>query len=299
MRSIRARTVAVVVALVALGAVSPRVAHASGRGDAARDIARGLAGKGYESFEAGNYARAIDFFEQAEKRYHAPPHLLYIARAQVKLGKLLEAEHTYRRVLNETLSADAPAPFKDAQTSARSELVETQVLVPTLVIDLEGDVPKGTRVSVDGTSIDEASWGKPLRQNPGTHLVTAEPPGKPAIGRTVVLKLGGGADKHVTVRLPRTSGSLVPALVCYGVGAVGLGVGVTTAVLGANASKSGSLRGAAITGFVIGGAGVAAGVVLTILRPRFGAAPEAARIGPLRDVRFGLGAASAEITGRF
>lgn len=298
MTTIRARLVALV---VALAAASPCAARAAGGSSADRDIARGLAGKGYELFQNGSYARAIESFEQAEKRYHAPPHLLYIARSQVKLGKLLEAELTYRRVLHETLPPDAPAPFKDAQTSARAELVEAQVLVPSIVIRLEGDVPSGTRVAIDGTPIDEDSLGKPLRQNPGTHFVTAAPPGKPAIGRTVLLKVGGGDDTRVTLQLPRTSGSLVPALVCYGVGAAGLGVGIATAILGASASPSSAtpLRGAAITGFTVGGAGVVAGVVLTILRPRFGAARAAARLGPLRDVRVGVGLSSVEIAGRF
>lgn len=300
MRSIRA---AVAAAAVALATAPPAVALA-GPSAAGRDAARGLAGKGYELFEAGNYARAIEFFQQAEARYHAPPHLLYIARAQVKLGKLLEAEETYQRVIDEQLAADAPAPFKEAQTSARAERTEAQILVPSVVIDLEGDVPSGTRVLLDGAPLEPKALGKPMRQNPGTHIVTAEPPGMPPIGRTVVLKLGGGEDTHVALQFPKTSGSIVPGVICFSVGVAGLGVGVTTAILGVHAAPEDAtkIRIAEITGFAVGGAAVVAGIVLTIVRPRIGGAPQAApaaQIGPLRDVRVGFGPTSFELAGRF
>lgn len=294
MRSIRAAVAAAVVALVA----APGAARAGGTAAAAgRDAARGLAGKGYEHFEAGNYARAIDFFQQAEARYHAPPHLLYIARAQVKLGKLLEAEATYKKVIDEQLASDAPAPFKEAQTSARAELTEAQILVPSLVIELDGDVPSGTKVSIDGTPLENKALGKPLRQNPGTHFVTAEPPGQAPIGRTIVLKLGGGEDQRVTLQFPRT-GSIVPGIICFSVGVVGIGVGVTTAILGLSAKDVSKLRIAEIVGFSVGGAGVVSGIVLTIVRPKIGSAPAAAW-GPVREVKVGLGLGSLDIAARF
>lgn len=294
MRAIRAAVAAAVLALVA----APGMARAGGTASAAgRDAARGLAGKGYELFEGGYYARAIEFFQQAEARYHAPPHLLYIARAQVKLGKLIEAEATYQKVIDEPLGSEAPAPFREAQTSAKAELTETHILVPSLVIDLDGDVPSGTRVSIDGAPVESKAIGKPMRQNPGTHIVTAEPPGQAPIGRTVVLKLGGGEDTHVTLQFPRT-GSIVPGVVCFSVGLVGLGVGVTTAILGMNAKDVSKLRIAEIVGFSVGGAGVVAGIVLTIVRPRIGSAPAAA-LGPVRKVEIGLGLGSLDVAARF
>ncbi len=63
----------------------------AGSSYADREAARTIAGKGYESFEAGDWRKAMDLFQEAEARFHAPPHLLYIARAQAKLELLLEA----------------------------------------------------------------------------------------------------------------------------------------------------------------------------------------------------------------
>lgn len=298
-RAARACLAAAVVLSVACAL--PATARAAGTSAADRDAARGLAGKGYEQFEAGHYARAIELFFQAESRYHAPPHWLYIARSQVKLGKLLEAEATYQRLLDEKLGPDAPAPFKEAQVSARAELAEAQVLVPSMIIELEGEVPAGTRVLVDGHPIELQAIGRPLRANPGTHLVTAEPPGQTPIGRSVSLALGGGEDTHVSLAFPKRRGSIVPAIVCFSVGAAGLGVGVTTAVLAARAEPGteGGLRIAEIAGFAAGGAGVVAGIVLAVVRPGGVAEPPKVTFGPLRDVRVGLGAGSISLAARF
>src|SRR5262249_18271474 len=119
MRAARACLRAAVMAAVI--ALAPS-AIAGGVSAADREAARGLAGHGYELFEAGQYERALDLFRQAEARYHAPPHLVYIARAQVKLGKLIEAEATYQQIIDEKQAADAPTPFREALLNARSEI---------------------------------------------------------------------------------------------------------------------------------------------------------------------------------
>ena len=82
--------------------------------------ARDLAKKGAEAFVAGNHAEALDFMTRAEALVHAPPHLLYIARAQAALGKLVAARETYLKVTREELPASAPRAFKDAQSQAKA-----------------------------------------------------------------------------------------------------------------------------------------------------------------------------------
>ena len=51
--------------------------------------ARAAAGEGLKAFNEGRHAEAIDLFTRAESLVHAPPHLLYIARANEKLGWLV------------------------------------------------------------------------------------------------------------------------------------------------------------------------------------------------------------------
>jgi hypothetical protein len=297
MRPVRALLCAL--ALAAVGAPT-RSARAGGPSFADREAARTLAGQGYELFEAGKLPRAIELFRQAEARFHAPPHLLYVARAQVKLGKMLEAEATYKLVTDEKLAPDAPGPFKEAQVSARIELTTLKALVPTLTIALEGEPPSGTRVLLDGEPFDARQLGVATRQNPGPHTVIAQAPGLPAVERAVILEPG-----HQGVRVPlpfaRAPGSVVPAVIAFSVGAVGVGVGTTAAVLAihAAAGKTTGLRIAEITGFAVGGAGVVAGVVLLAVRPRgaAGAAPPSA-FAPVR-LRASIGLGAVSLAGEF
>jgi hypothetical protein len=290
MRAARAWVVAAVIAMIAPAGV----ARAAGSG-ADRDAARNLAGKGYELLEAGQYGRAIEVFQQAEARYHAPSHLLYIARAQVKLGKLLDAEASYQRLADEKLAADAPRPFREAQVTARAEIAEVRARIPSLTIVVEGDAPAGTRIVVDGQPVDPRALGTAIRHDPGVLLVTAEAPGAASLSRTVILPPGGG-DVRVALPFPRTLAYVVPAVVSLGLGAVGLGVGVAAAILSPRAQEPGRgrLRAAEIAGFAVGGAGVVAGVVLLAVRPRSATAAGAAPV-----LRVGLGVGTITLGGAF
>src|SRR5512146_2478764 len=53
--------------------------------------ARAAAVEGAKAFSEKRWADAIDFFKRAESLVHAPPHLLYMARAQAQIGQLVEA----------------------------------------------------------------------------------------------------------------------------------------------------------------------------------------------------------------
>src|SRR5437763_5070375 len=88
------------------------------------EAARALAEAGREKFEQGEYAQAIAEFEHAEAVFHAPPHLLFIARARVKLGKLLQAREDYRRIVAEPLPRGAPPAFDKAKEDAKKDLAE-------------------------------------------------------------------------------------------------------------------------------------------------------------------------------
>src|SRR5580704_2076929 len=204
----------------ALAVIAARPAVVLAAGSAAdRDAARALAGKGYDAFELGQYERTVDLFRQAEARYHAPPHLLYIARAQIKLGKLLDAEATYQRIVEEKLAPDAPAPFKEAQATARVELATSHALVPVLIITVAGPPPPGTRVLLDGVPLGPDDLGQSLRRDPGEHGIVLETPGL-TTERTVVLKPGGEAHVELPIGTP-SKPSVVPGAVLVGVGAAG------------------------------------------------------------------------------
>jgi hypothetical protein len=276
---------------LAVVAARPAVALAAGS-FADREAARTLAGQGYDAFEGGMYDRAIDLFRQAEARYHAPPHLLYIARAQTKLGKLLDAEATYQRIADEKLAADAPAPFKEAQATARIELLQAHAMVPTLIVTLAGAPPPGVEVILDGKALGPDELGQPLRRDPSEHAIVVQIPGLPSTSRTIVLKPGEQAQVALPVGAP-SAPSVVPGAVLVGVGAAGLVVGTVAGVL-LRSKASTSLRVTEVTGLAVGGAAAATGVVLLVLRAR--AAPRAAIVP---RIQVGVGAGSVSIAGQF
>jgi hypothetical protein len=285
---------AVRVCLFAAALTVSTQARAAGTSFADREAARNLAGKGYEALEAGQYKRAIELFEQAEARFHAPPHWLYMARAQIKLGRLLEAKASLEHIADEKLAADAPAPFKEAQASARTELRDLEPKIPSLTVVIEGEAPPGARVLVDDVPLKSEDLGHPVRRNPGPHLIKGEAPGFPAVERTVVLEAGGGDAARVSLPfIKRGSPYIVPAAVSFSLGAVGIGVGVTTAILSLNAKESAknNLRIGEITGFAVGGAGIIAGIVLVAVRPK----PSVATT----PLNVGIGPGSLTITGQF
>ncbi len=303
MRAARASVCAALTAVaIALASLVSFAGPAWAGGSAAdREAARTLADKGYEAFEAKEYRRAADLFRQAEARFHAPPHFLYLARAQVKLGLLVEARDTYARIVAERLAADAPTPFRDAQTSARGELGEVEALTPRLVVTFVDAAPPGARVVLDGEPLEAALLDHPLLRNPGAHTVVAEAPGMAPDEQQVVLKVGG-RDERVELKLSRPAApSVVPAVIAFAAGAAFVGAGTAGAILerDASASRTTALRAVEIAGFALGGAAIVTGVVLLVVRPSPRGMPSTHASAPLPRLRVGVGVASASIGGSF
>src|SRR5262249_44867150 len=86
--------------------------HASAQSDENRAAARAAATEGARAMSEKRYADAVDLFTRAEALVHAPPHLLYIARALAAQGKLVRAQETYVKIGRETLPPNAPKAFR-------------------------------------------------------------------------------------------------------------------------------------------------------------------------------------------
>jgi hypothetical protein len=119
-----------------------------------------------------------------------------IARAQDKLGQLLEARATYQRILAEQLAQYAPAPFFDAQATAKTELEALVPRIPSVQVFVTGAPSKGVRLTIDSAA---AQVGQPLPRDPGEHTVAASAPGRvPATQQITLLE---GATAQVTLDL--------------------------------------------------------------------------------------------------
>jgi hypothetical protein len=159
-----------VILLVATTLAVPRMASAqASRPDADRATARALAREGYEAQKHEQYALAADRFERADALVHAPTLLLGLARAQVGLGKLVEAHETYRRILREPLPPGAPAPFTRAVADATREVGGVAARLAWVTLVVKG--PSAPAVLLDDAEVPTAALGVRLACNPGAHTL--------------------------------------------------------------------------------------------------------------------------------
>jgi hypothetical protein len=169
--------------------------------DADRATARALAHEGYDAQKHEHYALAADRFERAESLVHAPTLLLGLARAQVGLGKLVEANETYRRILREPLAPGAPAPFASAVKSAASEDAEVAARLAWVTLVVSGvSGPNVAEVRLDGETVPAAALGVRFACNPGRHALKASAVGFAPAEQAFALSEGGEQTIAVTLR---------------------------------------------------------------------------------------------------
>jgi len=179
--------------------------------DLERATARDAANNGRAAFDAGKYEKAIDYLSRAEQLVHSPTHLLFMARAQAKLGRLVAAHETYLKITRETLAANAPKAFVSAQTAAEQEQDALDERLPSITVTLQGDT-KAPDVSVqmDGTTLPAAMIGIPLPADPGEHVFKAS--GPTIASEPVTVRVAEAAKQTVTLKL-RSTGAAPPAVV--------------------------------------------------------------------------------------
>ncbi len=249
------------VTLLGIGLLAPR--EATAQTDEQRAAARALATDGAKAFNEGRWQEAVDMFTRAESLVHAPPHLLFLARSQEKLGRLVRAREAYLKITKETLSAAAPQAFRDAQASAEQELRALEPRIASLTVSVEGaEGASDLTVMIDGQPMPAALLGVPRPIDPGDHKLEAVAAGYR--GQPAQVKLLDGERKAVALTLERDPnaalagpagetgtptaappGALAPvstepppatssgpnqgmrigSYVAFGVGAVGLGLG--------------------------------------------------------------------------
>lgn len=171
--------------------------------DLERATARDAANNGRAAFDAGKYEKAIDYLSRAEQLVHSPTHLLFMARAQVKLGRLVAAHETYLKITRETLAPNAPKAFVSAQDAAEQEQEALDARLPSVTVTLQGATTlPDTTVQMDGTPLPAAMIGIPLPADPGEHVFKATGPW--IASDPVTAKLTEAAKQTVTLKLRQT-----------------------------------------------------------------------------------------------
>jgi hypothetical protein len=183
--------------------------------DPVRDEARQLAYEGIKALRAEQYTEALSLLRQAEQRFHAPTHLLYMARAHVGLGDLIAAHDEYVAIAIEPIPNYAAAAFHQARREAAVEVQQLRARVATLRVDVEGAQAASVSVTVDDQAVEAARLAHPIAVAAGEHRITAV--GAGGVRAEQVATVAAGESKTVTLSLegesvpPSDSGAPAPA----------------------------------------------------------------------------------------
>ncbi len=140
--------------------------------DEDRAAARSAAQAGATAYDEGRWQDSVDLFSRAEQFVHAPPHLLYLARANVKLNRLVRAREAYLKIVKEEIPATAPKAFRDARTAANEEITALEKRVPAVKLSVTGKGAEDSTLFMDGQKLAAVS-GVPVPVDPGLHTFQA------------------------------------------------------------------------------------------------------------------------------
>jgi hypothetical protein len=187
------------IALAALALALGAGGAAQAQSDDDRAGARAAASEGLKAYEAKRWADALDLFARAESLVHAPPHLLYMARANQQLGHLVRARELYLRIRSENVTPDKPRAFQEAQAEAVTELATLDPAIPYVKVVVQGGAGKSFTVTADGQALNAALLGVSRPMDPGEHKFQAS--GDGVRSELVTLSLKKGANETVTLDL--------------------------------------------------------------------------------------------------
>jgi hypothetical protein len=195
-RSLRQRAVAL---LLVSSIVGTHTSSVFAQSEEERAGARAAATEGAQAFRDGKYADAADLFTRAESLVHAPPHLLYLARAQVKLGQFVKAQENFNKILRENLAANAPKAFHDAQTEAAKEIKDVETHIAYIKATVKGDA-KNIKMTMDGALVPSALIGVQRPVDPGEHKFQASADGMTSDMVAITVKEGGHQSVEVVLK---------------------------------------------------------------------------------------------------
>jgi pentatricopeptide repeat protein len=185
-----------------------------------------------------------------------------VARCYVKLGRFLEARDVYRLVVDEKLTPGAPPAFAESKASATKELAELEARTPTVEVNVTGTVPAGLDMTLDGLPIQRST---PVQRDPGAHTLVVRWPGGRPLTRAV--QLAEGARERVEIDQAAIDAlSTVERPAFESIPSPSVSVRAAPSISSAPITPRDDVRTVVLVGGgIAASAGVAAGVVLTVL----------------------------------
>src|SRR5687767_1387520 len=139
----------------------------------AQEDAGKLRDEGKKLLASGKVAEACDKFAASQHASPKPEVLFELAQCHEKQGKTAAAVAEYK---------EAAPQLRQARLYDKEKVAKTRVLVleaklPKVTVTVAGKVD-GQEVTIDGTPLPEAAWGKPQALEAGEHMVASRAPGK-------------------------------------------------------------------------------------------------------------------------
>lgn len=286
--------------------------------------ARKLVQEAKKAMKDKRFSDAESALRKADELNPSPQTKLDRARALVEDKSLVEAS----QVLHVLTDPNATNPKKNFHVvkAAKKLLGEVEPRIPWLRVAVSGPSAAMVEMQIDGKEID-ASEEIPI--DPGEHEIEVNAEGYESAQKKV--ELAEGVHEEVKLKLKKIPppeapkkkeesgiGAKIPAIVSFGVGAAGLGVGAAFGVMAINQadevkaqcvnnvcppSSQGTLDSSktngtiSTVGFIVGGAGVATGIVLLLIAPSKKKKSEEPK--DALTVRPWIGLGSAGVSGRF
>lgn len=156
---------------LALGALTlSGEAHAGGA-DADRETARGLLEEGKARRDRNDWQGALEAFKAADTLMHVPTTGLFVAKAHLALGQLVEAREAAIHVTHLPVEPKESKPFTEARGAASAMSDELGPRIPSLHIVLRGGEHAAPSVKVDDGAVPLEALVLPRKVNPGHHVV--------------------------------------------------------------------------------------------------------------------------------
>jgi hypothetical protein len=225
--------------------------------------ARQLGGQAQAAFDAGNFAESEKLWAAARNLYPVAPTLsLGLARTQAKLGKYVQAQENYNRIIREWSNNPSPPPaFAAALEAAKAEVGAVSAKVANVVISVEG--AKDPTVTIDGNPVPAVALGLKRPVDPGEHKVHAEAAGYKPADATFTVAEGGNAEAKLKLEKDPNAGAAPP--VAGTTPASGQPGDPNGGSMTADTKSGGGSKTLAIVALGVGGVGLVAGAITGLI----------------------------------
>ncbi len=194
----------IAVAACALPLLGP--SHAAAQGDT-QQLAKKLFGSGVEYYDKGDYARALQAFQEAYRLRPHPVVRVNMANCYDRMGKPIEAIFHFERFLEENQEGVKAAQRKEVMAALkrlRKRVGQVRLYV----------VPDGVSISIDDAEQRKSPVVEPVLLEAGEHFIDAQLQGYRPVRRSVNVAGGDVTEISITMQtLPESSAAAaVPAL---------------------------------------------------------------------------------------